>query len=94
MFDTIESQCTTANFAGSDERAAVVRLLQTLLGDRCSELPDDLDRHAKDVSHHKPQRPDCVVFSLSNDEVAAVARLCHEHRMPIIPFGTGTAVEG
>ncbi|MFM9960622.1 MAG: FAD-binding oxidoreductase [Planctomycetaceae bacterium] len=94
MPDTTESLSTTATFAGSDERSNVVRQLKSLFGDRCSELPNDLDQHAKDVSHHKPQRPDCVVFPLSNDEVATVARLCHEHRVPIIPFGTGTAVEG
>lgn len=94
MLDTTESQSTTANFAGPDERSEVVKQLRVLLGDRCSELPADLDRHAKDVSHHKPRRPDCVIFPQSNDEVAAIARLCHEHRVPIIPFGTGTAVEG
>ncbi len=94
MPETTESLSTTSNFAGPDERFAVVQQLQTLLGDRCSELSEVLDRHAKDVSHHKPQRPDCVVFPLSNDEVAAIARLCHAHRMPIVPFGTGTAVEG
>lgn len=94
MPDTIPLSCSTGNFAGPVERAAVTQQLKSLLGDRCSELPADLDQHAKDVSHHKPQRPDCVVFPLSNDEVAAVAWLCHEHRMPIIPFGTGTAVEG
>jgi D-lactate dehydrogenase (cytochrome) len=94
MLDTIEILSTTAKFADSTERTSLVQQLKTLLGDRCSVLPADLDQHAKDVSHHKPQRPDCVVFPLSNDEVAAVARLCHEHRVPIIPFGTGTAVEG
>ncbi len=94
MLDTTESLSTTANFAGSAERTAVVQQLKTLLGDRCSESPADLDQHAKDVSHHKPQRPDCVVFPLSNDEVATIARLCYEHRVPIVPFGTGTAVEG
>ncbi len=94
MLDTTESLRKTANFASTEERDTLVQQLQTLLDDRCSVLPGDLDQHANDVSHHKPQRPDCVVFPLSNDEVAAVARLCHEHRMPIIPFGTGTAVEG
>ena len=94
MLDTTESLSTTANFTDSVERTTVVQHLKTMLGDRYSVLSDDLDQHAKDVSHHKPQRPDCVVFPLSNDEVAAVARLCHEHRVPIIPFGTGTAVEG
>ncbi len=94
MLDTTESLSKTANFASPEERNRVVQQLQTLLGDRCSVLPGDLDQHAKDVSHHKPQRPDCVVFPLSNDEVAAVASLCHKSRVPIIPFGTGTAVEG
>lgn len=94
MFDTNQLQSTTANFAGPDERVAVVRQLKALLGERCSVSPTVLDQHAKDVSHHKPQRPDCVVFPLMNEEVAAIARLCSEHRVPIIPFGTGTAVEG
>lgn len=94
MLDTTESLSTTANFAGPDERSEVVKQLRVQLGDRCSELPADLDQHAKDVSHHKPRRPDCVVFPQSNDEVAIITQRCHEHRVPIIPFGTGTAVEG
>ena len=94
MLDTTESLSKSAHFANTEVRNSVVQHLQTLLGDRCSKLSSDLDQHAKDVSHHKPQRPDCVVFPLSNNEVADVASLCYEHRMPIIPFGTGTAVEG
>jgi D-lactate dehydrogenase (cytochrome) len=94
MSDTTESLSTTVRFADSAERSNVVRQLRDFLGDRFTESPANLDQHAKDVSHHKPQRPDCVVFPLTNDEVSSVARLCHEHRVPIIPFGTGTAVEG
>ena len=94
MLDTTESLSTSDKFADAAERSVVVKQLRALLGDRCSERPADLDQHAKDVSHHKPQRPDCVVFPLSNDEVAAIARLCDENRVPLIPFGTGTAVEG
>ena len=94
MLDTTESLSTSDKFADAAERSVVLQQLRTLLGDRCSELSADLDQHAKDVSHHKPQRPDCVVFPQSNDEVAAIARLCDENRVPLIPFGTGTAVEG
>ncbi len=94
MLDTTESLSTSDKFADAAERSVVLQQLRALLGDRCSELPADLDQHAKDVSHHKPQRPDCVVFPQSNEEVAAIARLCDEHRVPLIPFGTGTAVEG
>lgn len=94
MLDTNRLQSTIANFANREERVAVVRRLREMFGERCSESSADLDQHAKDVSHHKPQRPDCVVFPQTNDEISATARLCSEHRIPIIPFGTGTAVEG
>lgn len=94
MLGIIPSPGATDRLASPAERAIVIQQLIARFADRCSQLPEVLDHHAKDVSHHQPQRPDCVVFPLTNDEVAEIARLCFEHRMPIIPFGTGTAVEG
>jgi D-lactate dehydrogenase (cytochrome) len=38
--------------------------------------------------------PDVVVFPHSNEEVAAIVRLCHLARVPVIPFGVGTSLEG
>ena len=38
--------------------------------------------------------PDVVVFPESNEEVASIVRLCHLARVPVIPFGVGTSVEG
>src|ERR1700693_2633048 len=38
--------------------------------------------------------PDVVVFPHSNEEVAAIVRLCHLARVPIIAFGVGTSLEG
>ncbi len=38
--------------------------------------------------------PDVVVFPESNEEVAAIVRLCHLARVPVIPFGVGTSIEG
>lgn len=38
--------------------------------------------------------PDVVVFPRCVEEVSALAKVCHKHRLPIIPFGTGTGLEG
>src|SRR5205823_7696972 len=38
--------------------------------------------------------PDVVVFPQSNEEVAAIVRLCHLARVPVIAFGVGTSLEG
>lgn len=43
---------------------------------------------------HSCRPPDVVVFPRSVEEVSALARVCHKHHLPIIPFGTGTGLEG
>jgi D-lactate dehydrogenase (cytochrome) len=77
-----------------NDRKPLFDVLTQLLGARL-QLGDDIRReHAKDVSHHAAQLPDAVTFPECNEEVAAIVRCCNEHRCPVIPFGTGTAVEG
>ena len=50
--------------------------------------------HAHNFTWLKPQLPDAVFFAASTDDVEAVMRLCSAGRVPIIPFGTGTSLEG
>ncbi len=38
--------------------------------------------------------PDVVVYPQSNEEVAAIVRLCNAARVPVIAFGVGTSLEG
>jgi D-lactate dehydrogenase (cytochrome) len=38
--------------------------------------------------------PDVVVYPHTNEEVAAILRLCHAARIPVIAFGIGTSLEG
>lgn len=68
--------------------------LRARFSERVSTSEQVLFEHAKDSAHHPPQPPDAVIFPESNDEVAEVVRICAGHRVPVIPFGTGTAVEG
>lgn len=38
--------------------------------------------------------PEAVLFALEHEQVAAIARLCHQHRIPLIPRGKGTGTTG
>jgi D-lactate dehydrogenase (cytochrome) len=51
-------------------------------------------QHGQDESWHKPAPPDAVVFPQTTDEVAEIVRACAHHRVPIVPFGVGTSLEG
>ena len=73
---------------------ALIEALRAQLGDRVSTTDAVRDHHSHAESWHAPARPDAVVFPLSTDEVAAVARLCHAHQVPMIPFGMGSGMEG
>lgn len=50
--------------------------------------------HGRDESSYDPMPPDAVVFAHSTEEVAAAVALCNRYRVPVIPFGTGTSLEG
>lgn len=75
-------------------RDAAIAALAELLDVRLSLAEEIRAEHARDVSHHRPALPDAVAFPQDSEEVAGIVRICAEHRMPVIPFGTGTAVEG
>jgi D-lactate dehydrogenase (cytochrome) len=71
------------------------RALGDLLGlDRVGTGDDVLAQHGHDESFHPEARPDVVVWPRSIDEAAAVVRIAIEHRLPLVPFGAGTSLEG
>jgi D-lactate dehydrogenase (cytochrome) len=73
---------------------AALDALTHLLGERIDLDEATRHAHAADASYHAPQPPQAVAFPRSEDEIAQIARICTTHRIPIIPYGTGTAVEG
>ena len=68
--------------------------LRTLLGTRFSTDDGIRDAHARDASYHQGTLPDAVVFPKTNAEVSEVVKICAKYDIPIIPYGTGTGVEG
>jgi D-lactate dehydrogenase (cytochrome) len=72
----------------------VVAKLAERFGLRLSTNPVIRLAHGCDESYHKSAAPDAVVFPETNEEVIAIVALCAEHRVPIIPFGAGTSLEG
>jgi D-lactate dehydrogenase (cytochrome) len=76
----------------SDLRADLLRVIPDER--RVNDGDSVLDQHAADLSYHPPHRPDIVVFPESAAEVAAVLAYAHDSRVPVVPFGAGTSLEG
>ena len=68
--------------------------LRALLGTRFSTDHTVRDTHARDASYHRGALPDAVVFPKTNAEVAEIVKICAKYKIPIVPYGTGTGVEG
>jgi D-lactate dehydrogenase (cytochrome) len=68
--------------------------LRAVVGDRLSTAEAVRDQHGHDESYHPSEPPDAVVFPEMTEEVQAIVRLCADEGVPVIPFGTGTSLEG
>ncbi|KAI1246634.1 hypothetical protein MGN70_013535 [Eutypa lata] len=64
--------------------------------DIISTDPDDL--HAHGYSEWSTTNPDnlpvAVAYPRSTEQVSAIARICHRHGVPIIPYSGGSSLEG
>ena len=43
---------------------------------------------------YDPVLSKAVIFPKTNEEVSTILKLCNEKKVPIVPFGTGTSLEG
>ncbi len=74
--------------------ASALAILKQRFGEQCQTGTDIRRQHAHTTTYIPNQPPDAVVFAGSADDVQEVVRVCAAHRVPIIPFGTGTSLEG
>jgi D-lactate dehydrogenase (cytochrome) len=80
--------------AAADTILSAARELRQLLGTRANDAAVVRDHHSRGESYHTPAAPDIVCFPHTTDEVAAIVRIAQAHRLPIVPFGAGTSLEG
>ncbi|MCG7629170.1 FAD-binding protein [Epibacterium sp. MM17-32] len=73
---------------------AAVEALSAQFGDRLQTGQALREQHGHTTTWIENQAPDAVVFPTSREEVADIVKVCAEFGVPVIPFGTGTSLEG
>ncbi|MBO9448966.1 FAD-binding protein [Tropicibacter sp. R16_0] len=72
----------------------VVGILKQQFGDRLQTGASVREQHGHTTTWIENQSPDAVVFPHTTEEVAQIVKTCAVHKVPVIPFGTGTSLEG
>jgi D-lactate dehydrogenase (cytochrome) len=90
----IMTQPVTSESVEHAARDAAIASLRQLLGARLSSAAPVREQHGKDASYHPYAAPDAVAFAQSTEEVREIVTICGLHKVPIIPFGAGTGLEG
>ena len=73
---------------------AFIDKLRALLGDRISTAASVCEQHGNAEDYFAIAPPDAVCFANSTEEISEIVKLCARDGIPVIPFGTGTSLEG
>ena len=71
-----------------------LKAVKQRLGDRFTTSASVREQHGKGEDYHPVLPPDGVAFAESTQEIAEIVKICAGYKVPIIPFGTGTSLEG
>ncbi|MCE6073725.1 FAD-binding oxidoreductase [Agrobacterium vitis] len=74
--------------------ATVLGLLKQSFGERFQTGQSFREQHAHTTTYLPAQLPDGVVFVESAEDVKTVVRICAQHKVPMVPFGVGSSLEG
>jgi D-lactate dehydrogenase (cytochrome) len=80
--------------ASQDAKRPLLASLAARFGNRFSTGAAIREQHAHTLTWIRCEPPDAVLFAETTDEVVEVVKLCGEARVPVIPFGAGTSLEG
>ena len=73
---------------------ALIDSLRARFGQRCSTALVVREQHGRDESSFESPPPAAVVFAENTADVAAVVALASQYKVPVIPFGVGSSLEG
>jgi D-lactate dehydrogenase (cytochrome) len=82
------------DFQPREVPAELMSALQTRFGAQCSTALAVREQHGRDESVYDVPPPAAVVFAQSTQDVADAVALAAQHRVPVIPFGVGSSLEG
>jgi D-lactate dehydrogenase (cytochrome) len=74
--------------------SAVISSARAFLGDRITTNTSLREHHSHGQDTQPPVMPDAVAFVETSEEVAKLLALCHAERVPVVPWGAGTSLEG
>jgi D-lactate dehydrogenase (cytochrome) len=68
--------------------------LKKIFNGRFSTSESTRANYARGEDTYDPVLSQAVVFPETNEEVSQILKLCNDHKVPVVPFGTGTSLEG
>lgn len=71
-----------------------IKKLTARFGNKLNCSMADRERHGQDESSHAVMMPEAVLYAANTGDVVEAVKICARHRMPVIPFGAGTSLEG
>ncbi|KNB19430.1 hypothetical protein FOXG_16713 [Fusarium oxysporum f. sp. lycopersici 4287] len=77
-------------------RKGIAQIRQELGDDAVSTDEDDIEEHgfSEWSTSNSLVRPEAVVRPTSTEDVATIAKICFRYKIPMVPYGAGSSVEG
>ncbi|KAI8722184.1 FAD-binding PCMH-type domain-containing protein [Fusarium sp. LHS14.1] len=94
----VTNQSTDSRYATLSEMEKAIQKIEKEVGVEGFISTDPEDLHAHGYSEWSTVNPDtlpvAVAYPRTTEQVSVIARICHEHRVPIIPYSGGSSLEG